>query len=114
MTHLRDLAQLKGVSVFLTSRKEHNIEVIFQGLPSIPLTDFKVKQTTDMKAYIDDQLHSRPSLSMLPPRLREEIRSSLVEKADADEQIRFVTEAEASVHFMMLHSDLEDNLRVSA
>ena len=82
LTHLRDLAQINGISIFLTSRKEHDIEVIFQGLPSIPLTDFKVKQTTDMKAYIDDQLHSRPSLSMLPPRLREEIRGSLVEKAD--------------------------------
>ena len=82
LTHLRGLAQINGVSVFLTSRKEHDIEVVFQGLPSISLTEFKVKQIADMKVCIDDQVHSRPSLSMLPPRLREEIRGSLVEKAD--------------------------------
>ena len=73
LMHLRDLAQIKGVSVFLTSWKEQDIDLVFRGLPSMSLTHFKVKQAADMKAYINDQLQSHPSLSTLPPRLREEI-----------------------------------------
>ena len=79
---LRGLAQIKGVSVFLTTRKEQDIDIVFQGLPSISLSDFKTKAAADMKSYIDGQLQSRSSLSTIPPELKEEIRSSLVDKAD--------------------------------
>ena len=72
----------KSISVFVTSRKEHDIEVVFQGLPSMSLTDLKVRTAADMKTYIDDQLQSRSNLNTLPAKLKEEIQGSFIEKAD--------------------------------
>ena len=82
LKHLRDLAHIKGVSVFLTSRKEQNIDTVFQGLPSVSLTDLKIKTAADMKTYIDDQLQSRSYLSTLPLELKKEIQDSFIKKAD--------------------------------
>ena len=82
LKHLRDLAQINGVSVFLTSRKERDIEDVFQGLPSMSLTDLKVRIAADMKTYIDNQLQSRSNLNTLPAKLKEDIQDSFVEKAD--------------------------------
>ena len=45
---------------------------------------------------------------------RAAVIGGLVDRRDADERIRFVTEAEASVHFVMLHCDLASNMVVSA
>ena len=82
LKHLRDLAQIRGVSVFLTSRKERDIDAVFQGLPSMSLTNLKTKIAADMKAYIYDQLQLRSNLSTLPLKLKEEIQSNFVKKAD--------------------------------
>jgi hypothetical protein len=41
------------------------------------------------------------------------VAAGLVDSASADTTVRFVTEAEASTHFVMLHGDLEGRLEVN-
>ena len=72
----------KSISLFVTSRKEHDIEDVFQELPSMSLTDLKVRTAADMKTYIDDQLQTCSNLRTLPAKLKEDIQDSFVEKAD--------------------------------
>ena len=79
---LRDLGQVKGVSAFVTSRKEHDIGVAFEGFPSISLTGLKDKIEVDMEAYICDEMQKRRGLARLPDHLRTKVAATLIEKAD--------------------------------
>ena len=82
LTLLRDVGQATGVSAVVSSRKEHDIDAMFQGFPFISLTTLRDQIEVDMKAYIMEQLQSRANLITLPPDLKTEIESSFVEKAD--------------------------------
>ena len=79
---LRDLALLHGISVFVTSRKEYDIEKAFQNLSSISLNDQKHQIEMDMKTYVDNELHNRPELARLQDSLKKEMRGILVTRAD--------------------------------
>ena len=81
-TLLRDMSRAKNISIVVSSRKDHDIDMIFQGFPSVSLTSLRDKIEVDMKAYIKEQLQSRSRLSTLPIELKVEIESSFVEKAD--------------------------------
>ena len=82
LKHLRDLGSIKGISLFVTSRKEHDIEKIFQRLPSLSLNELIDKITVDIETYIEGQFQERSRLERLPSKLKIEIRDKLVQKAD--------------------------------
>ena len=79
---LRELGQVSGFSVFLTSRKEYDIDVIFQGLPSISLKDSRIQIEIDMEAYISDELQKRRRLARLRDSLKAKVAVTLIEEAD--------------------------------
>ena len=56
---LRELGETPGFSVFLTSRKEYDIDTAFRTLPSISLNDLRDQIEVDMKAYISDEFQKR-------------------------------------------------------
>ena len=82
LKHLRDLGSIKAISLFVTSRKEHDIEKIFQSLPSLSLNELIDKITVDIETYIEGQFQERSRLERLPSKLKTEIRDKLVQKAD--------------------------------
>ena len=75
---------LKGISVFLTSRREQDIMKVFHDVPSISLKDMREQVEVDMKAYIDEAFQKRPNLARLRLRdgLNTEISITLIKKAD--------------------------------
>ena len=81
LKHLRDLGQVEGISVFVTSRKEYDIDVAFQGLLSMSLADVRDKIDADMKAYINAEMQDRQGLVRLPDQLKEKVTTTLIEMA---------------------------------
>ena len=71
-----------GISLFVTSRKEHDIAKIFLNKLCVSLDDEKSRIEADMKAYIDNELQKNPELSGLLGDQKAEVADSLVEKAD--------------------------------
>ena len=82
LSHLRDLGAIEGISLFVTSRKEHDIQEIFQNLPCLSLNKLRSKLVVDIEAYIEDEFRKRGRLRRLTSELKFEIRDKLVEGAD--------------------------------
>ena len=72
----------KSISLFVTSRKEHDIEKVFLNKPCVSLDDEKSRVEEDMKAYIDNELEKNSELSGLLGGRRAEIAGILVKKAN--------------------------------
>ena len=79
---LRGLSEAPGISVFLTSRKEHDVVEAFLNKPYISLSDVRERIETDMKAYINDEVQRRPRLARLGDDLKAKMVITLIEKAD--------------------------------
>ena len=71
-----------GISLFVTSRKEHDIAKVFLNKPYVSLDDEKSRIEADMKAYIDNELQKNPEVSELLDDQKAEVTDTLVEKAD--------------------------------
>ena len=71
-----------GISIFATSRKEHDIAKVFLNKPCISLDNEKSRIEVDMKVYIDNELEKNPELSGLLGDCKAEVANTLVEKAD--------------------------------
>ena len=71
-----------GISLFVTSRKEHDIAKVFLNKPCVSLDDEKSRIEADMKVYIDNELQKNPELSGLLGGRKAEIAGILVKKAD--------------------------------
>ena len=76
------LGLIEGISVFVTSRKEHDITEVFLDKPSIYLSDERNQIEIDMKTYINNELDKRPRLSRLLGDWKAELISTLVDKAE--------------------------------
>ena len=76
------LGLIGGISVFVTSRKEHDIAEVFFDKLSISLNDERNRIEADMKAYIDDEFRKRSRLAKLPVNVKTDISISLIEKAE--------------------------------
>ena len=72
----------KGISIFVTSRKEHDIAKVFLNKPCVSLDDEKSRIEADMKVYIDNELEKNSELSGFLGGRRAEIAGILVKKAD--------------------------------
>ena len=79
---LRDLTLIDGFSVFVTSRKEHDIAKAFVNLPVISLNDARDQVEVDMKAYINEELQKRSRLARLSDNLKAKTMAALMDKAD--------------------------------
>ena len=71
-----------GISLFVTSRKEHDIAKVFLNKPCVSLDDEKSRIEADMKVYIDNELEKNSELSGFLGGRRAEIAGILVKKAD--------------------------------
>ena len=71
-----------GISLFVTSRKEHDIAKVFLNKPRVSLDDERSRIEADMKVYIDNELEKNSELSGLLGGRKAEIASILVKKAD--------------------------------
>ena len=72
----------EGISILVTSRKEHDIAEVLLDKPSISLYEEKGRIEDDMETYINDEFQKRSRLSRLPVTVKTEMRFSLIEKAD--------------------------------
>ena len=79
---LPELHQRHGIAVFVTSRKEQDIQDAFSMLPFISLQDCRSNITTDMQTHVSSELQNRTKLSRLPIHLREEILDTLLKKSE--------------------------------
>ncbi|KAG2106634.1 ankyrin repeat-containing domain protein [Suillus discolor] len=68
--------------LLITSRTEPAISSALSGLPSLSLSDYTCSINDDMELHIDRALEARSRLASLPPDLKDEIRSSLLQQAD--------------------------------
>ena len=71
-----------GISLFVTSRKEHDIAKVFLNKTCVSLDDEKSRIEADMKAYLDNELEKNPEVSELLGDQKAEVADTLVEKAD--------------------------------
>ena len=72
----------KSISLFVTSRKEHDIAKVFLNKPCVSLDDEKSRVEVDMNAYIDNELEKNPEVSELLGSRKADIAGILVKKAD--------------------------------
>lgn len=69
-----------NAKIFITSRKEMDIEQAFAGLDSLWVEASKVQE--DIKAYLTSELNTRDELVCLDPELREQVSDSLASRSD--------------------------------
>ena len=81
LNSLRNLTEQSNISLFLTSRKEHDIFQVFHSIPAISLGDQKGRNI-DITNFVFNQLQDRRRLSRYPAEVKKEILRVLVEKAD--------------------------------
>ena len=79
---LRDLAQVQGLSLFVTSRDEQDFHDAFQDLASISLTNVRENIEADIRAFVADELQTHTRLCALREELKNEILDVLVNKAE--------------------------------
>ena len=78
---LRDLT-LKGVPVFVTSRREQDIAKVLHDALPMYLGDLKDQVEADMRAYINAELQKRSEQARFTIELKEKIKETLVKGAD--------------------------------
>lgn len=79
--HLLQLAAHPRISLFVSSRQEHDIHILLQSQTVIYLAEERSSVSSDIHLYINHELEARPKLARLPPGIKEEIRSVLFSKA---------------------------------
>lgn len=70
------------LSVFVTSRDEHEFRVAFDGLPSISLDNVKTSLESDMRLFISSELEGHYRFSKSPVQERDEIVGIIVKRAE--------------------------------
>jgi hypothetical protein len=71
-----------AMRLLIISRTEQTISGVLSDLPSLSLSDYAPLINNDMELHIEKELDARRRLASLTPNLKDEIRRSLLQKAD--------------------------------
>ncbi|KAG2128247.1 hypothetical protein DEU56DRAFT_957600 [Suillus clintonianus] len=80
--HLVNLAEDARLRLFVTGRREPDIQDAFDNLPTISLKDSAEQIKADIQVHITEQLNTQKRLSRLPDTLKKTILEKLLEKAE--------------------------------